>query len=121
MWFNVCIRLLVRPAREQGGTGDHVLDVVGVAGAVNVSVVAVGRFVLDVSGVDRDAAGLFFRRSVDHVVALGFAAELLGQNGGDCSRQRGLAVVNVTDRAHIDVGLGSCELFFSHFSAPKKT
>jgi hypothetical protein len=50
-----------------------------VAGAVNVSVVAVGRFVLDVGGVDRDAAGLFFRCCVDLVVSLGFAAELLGQ------------------------------------------
>src|SRR5690606_8756160 len=56
-----------------GGAGDHVLDVVGVAGAVHVRVVAVGRFVLDVGGVDGDAAGLFFRRFVDHVVGLGLA------------------------------------------------
>ena len=59
-----------------GGTGDHVLDVVGVAGAVHVGVVAVGGFVFNVGGVDGDAAGLFFRRRVDLVVRLGFAAEL---------------------------------------------
>jgi hypothetical protein len=52
--------------------------------------VAVGRFVLDVGGVDGDAAGLFFGRRVDLVVGLGFAAEFLRQNGCDCSRQGGL-------------------------------
>jgi hypothetical protein len=59
-----------------GSTGDHVLDIVGVARAVNVGVVAVGRFVFDVRGVDGDAARLFFGRRVDLVVGLGFAAEL---------------------------------------------
>ena len=38
------------------GTGDHVLDVVGVAGAVDVSVVALVGLVLDVGGVNGDAA-----------------------------------------------------------------
>jgi hypothetical protein len=59
-----------------GGTGDHVLDVVGVARAVNVGVVTVGGFVFDVGGVDGDTARLFFRRRVDLVVLLGGAAEL---------------------------------------------
>jgi hypothetical protein len=54
-----------------GSAGDHVLHIVGVARAVNVSVVAVGRFVLDVGGVDGDAACLFFRSRVDLVVSLG--------------------------------------------------
>ena len=48
-------------------TGDHVLDVVGVAGTVDVRVVAVGRLVLDVRDGDRDAARLLFRRLVDLV------------------------------------------------------
>ena len=38
------------------GARDHVLDVVGVARAVDVRVVPVRRLVLDVRGVDRDAA-----------------------------------------------------------------
>ena len=50
------------------GAGDHVLHVVGVAGAVDVRVVAVGRLVLDVRGGDRDAALFLFRRLVDLVV-----------------------------------------------------
>ena len=37
-----------------GGAGDHVLDVVGVAGAVDVGVVPVGRLVLDVGDGDGD-------------------------------------------------------------------
>ena len=99
-----------------GGTGDHVLDVVGVARAVDVRVVAVGRLVLDVRGVDRDAARLFFRRRVDLVVRLGFAAELLGQHRRDRRRQRGLAVVDVTDRADVDVRLGPFEFAFCHLA-----
>jgi hypothetical protein len=53
-------------------TGNHVLDVVGVARAVNVRIVTACRLVLDVGGVDRDTARLFFRRGVD--VSIPFAA-----------------------------------------------
>lgn len=38
------------------GPGDHVLDVVGVSGAVDVRVVPILRLVLDVRSVDRDLA-----------------------------------------------------------------
>ena len=48
-----------------GGARDHVLDVVGVPRAVDVRVVAVGRLVLDVRGVDRDAALALLGRVVD--------------------------------------------------------
>ena len=41
-----------------GGAGDHVLDVVGVARAVDVRVVTALGLVLDVRGVDGDAARL---------------------------------------------------------------
>ena len=41
---------------DLGRAGDHVFDVVGVAGHVDVGVVAVVRLVLDVRDVDRDAA-----------------------------------------------------------------
>jgi hypothetical protein len=103
-----------------GGAGDHVLDVVGVAGAVDVRVVAVGRLVLDVGGVDRDAARLFFGRRVDLVVRLGFAAELGRQHGGDRRRQGRLAMVHVADGAHVDVRLGPLELTFCHFFDSEK-
>ncbi len=50
-----------------GGAGDHVLDVVGVARAVDVSVVALLGLVLDVSGRDGDAARALFGSLVDLV------------------------------------------------------
>src|SRR5690606_32734427 len=97
-----------------GRAGDHVLDVVGVAGAVNVSVVAVGRLVLDVRGADGDAACFFFRSVVDLRVVASFAAEFLGQNRADCSGQRGFTVVNVTDGTDVDVRFSPFKLAFSH-------
>ena len=56
------------------GARDHVLDVVGVTRAVDVRVVAVRRLVLDVRGVDRDAALPLLRRLVDLVERDGSAA-----------------------------------------------
>jgi len=47
--------------------GNHVLDVVGVAGTIHVSVVPVGRLVLHVRGGDGDAALALFWRVVDRV------------------------------------------------------
>ena len=49
-----------------GRAGDHILDIVGVAGAVDVGVVALGGLVLDVANGDGDAAGALFGRVVDH-------------------------------------------------------
>ena len=54
-----------------GGAGDHVLDVVGVAGAVDVGVVALVGFVLDVRDGDGDAAGALFGGVVDRVEGCG--------------------------------------------------
>ncbi len=103
-----------------GSTGNHVLHIVGVPRAVDVSVVALGGFVFNVSGVDRDAAGLFFRSRVDLIVGLGFAAELLGQNRADSSGERRLTVVNVTDGADVDVRLGALKLLFCHGLTPEQ-
>ena len=52
-------------AIDLGRTGDHVLHVVGVAGHVDVRVVACRRLVLDVGDVDRDATGALLGGAVD--------------------------------------------------------
>ena len=48
--------------------GDHVLNVVGVTGAVNVSIVSLLSFIFNVSGVDCDTTSLFFGSVIDLVV-----------------------------------------------------
>ncbi|EAQ07817.1 ISxac3 transposase [Yoonia vestfoldensis SKA53] len=96
-----------------GGTGDHVLHIVGVAGAIDVRIMARFGFVFHVRGRNRDPAGLFFGRAVDLVVGLEIA-EILG----DRRRQRRLAVVNVTDRADVHVRFGAFELCLCHGVAP---
>ena len=107
--------------------GDHVLDIVGVARAVDVRIVAaldlgavgadaVVGLVLNVSGVDRDATSLFFRSLIDLVVGgeLGAVRVSQGQNLGDRSGQGGLAVVDMADGADIDMGLGSIVHLLCH-------
>ena len=96
------------------GAGDHVLDVVGVTGAVDVGVVPVLGLVLDVRRGDRDAALLLLRSVVDLVEAAGLAAHLLGEHGRDRRGQRRLAVVDVPDRADVDVRLVALELLLGH-------
>ena len=90
-----------------GGARDHVLHVVGVTGAVDVGVVAVLRLVLDVRGRDRDPALLLLGRVVDLVEGLRLAAAGLREHLRDRSRQRGLAVVDVTDGADVHVRLAA--------------
>ena len=99
-----------------GSTGNHVLNIVSVAGAVHVSVVAGSRLVLNVSGVNRDATGLFFRRLVDFVITHRLRFALLGQRHGDGGGQGRLAMVNVTDGADVNVGLFALVTFLSHWN-----
>ena len=68
------------------GAGDHVLDVVGVTGAVDVRVVAVLGRVLDVRGCDRDPAFLLLGGVVDRLEAPRLGVAFLGQHGGDGRR-----------------------------------
>ncbi len=96
--------------------GDHVLHIVGVAGAVDVRVVTVLGLVLDVRRRDRDAARLLFRRLVDLVVRRERCAAGFREHLGDRRRQRCLAVVDVTDRADVAVRLVTFKLCFGHLT-----
>ncbi len=99
-------------------TRDHVLDVVGVAGGVNVGVVALRGLVLDVRDVDRDTALALFRRRVDGsevTLHVRVGRVLVSKHLRDRCGERGLAVVDVTDRSDVDVRLGPLELGLSHW------
>ena len=96
------------------GTGNHVLNVVSVARAVNVSVVTVSCFVFYVSGVDSNTALFLFGCIVNLVEGLNLGETLLCQNGSNGSCKGSFAVVNVADSADVNVGLSSFEFLFSH-------
>ena len=99
------------------GTGDHVLDVVSVAGCINVSVVTLGGLVLNVRDVDGDTALALFRSGVDRrEVAddVDGRRVLFCKNLRNCGGQSGLAVVDVTNRSDVYVRLAPLELGLSH-------
>ena len=104
-----------------GRTGDHVLDVVGVTGAVDVRVVARLGLVLDVRDRDRDAALALLGRLVDLVERRERVQVrvLVVQHLGDRRGQRRLAVVDVTDGADVDVRLSPLELRLRHWGPPR--
>jgi hypothetical protein len=104
-----------------GGAGDHVLDVVGVAGAVDVRVMAVRRRILDVAGGDCHhlrlvAAALRLRRLGHLVVRDEFAPALVSRDLGERRGQRRLAMIDVSDRAHVHVRFAAVEFFFGHLT-----
>ena len=84
------------------------------ARAVNVSIVTLLGLILNVSGVDGDAAFLLFGSLIDAVISLELGLALQGQPLGDSGGQSGLAVVNVADGANVNMGLGSFKFLLSH-------
>ena len=90
-----------------GGTGNHVLDVIGVTGAVDVRVVAVFGRVLDVGSRDGDTPLALLGSLVDGAIVEEAGETLLGLSLGDSGGKGRLAVVDVTDGANVDVRLGA--------------
>ncbi len=100
--------------------GNHVLDVVGVARAVDVSVVALPGLVLDVSDVNGNTTLTLLGGLVDGVEGgeVSVAALGLRENLGDSCSQGGLAVVDVTDGTDVYVRLRTIELLLGHCRPP---
>ena len=114
---------------DQDGTvhlssaGNHVLDVVGVARAVDVSVVALPGLVLDVGNVNGDAA-LTLLGSLVNVLEgseVSLAALGLREDLGNGRGRGGLAVVDVTNGTNVYVGLRTIELLLGHCHPPLGT
>ena len=106
------------------GAGDHVLDVVGVARAVDVRVVPLRGRVLDVARRDRQdlrlvAAALRLGRLGDFVVRDELRPALVGGHLRERRGQGGLAVVDVADGADVHVRFAAIEFFFSHVCDPR--
>ena len=99
-----------------GGPGDHVLDEVGVARAVDVGVVPLLGLVLDVRHGDGHGLGRVADRAAlgDIGVRLELGQPFGGLGRQDGAGQRGLAVVNVADGAHVDVRFRTLEYFLRH-------
>ena len=104
-------------------TGDHVLDVVSMAGAVNVCIVTLVGFILNVRNRNGNAALALFRSLVD-VLECGkvcgcstVRTVIAGQGLRNCSSQRGLAVVNVADSTNVNMRLRTLELLLRHYSS----
>ena len=105
-------------------TRDHVLDVVGMARAVDVGVVALGRRILHVARRNRQNLG-----RIAPALALGGLRNLVvgdrrrrpalvRRYPRQSRRQRRLAVINVTDRAYVAVRLRTIKLRFRHVGSP---
>src|SRR5262249_4249342 len=103
-----------------GGAGDHVLDIGGVTRAIDVRVVPVGSFVLHVGHADRHRLQLVALGPALGDVLVGldlFEFVLVPLAGHHGSGERGLAVVDVTNGANVDVRLGSRKDVLSHRSS----
>ena len=74
----------------------------------------VGGLVLDMCGVDGNAALALFGSLVDGAVIGVLSAAHQSEILGDRSGQRGLAVVDVTDGANVYMGLSALEFLLSH-------
>lgn len=94
-------------ASHLSSASNHILDVIGVAGAINVSIVPVISLVLNMRSVDRNSSVAFLWRLVDVLVCNVLSTSFLGKNFGDCGSQSSFPVVHVANSPNVHVGLHS--------------
>ncbi len=96
------------------GARNHVLDIVGVAGAVDMRVVALVGLVLHVGRVDGDAARTLFRGLVNIGIIDEAGLVLHGKDFRDSRRKGCFAMVDMADGANVDMGFGPVKFCFCH-------
>ena len=101
-----------------GSTGDHVLDVICVTGAVHMGIVSFIRFVFHVCGGYRNAPRLFLGGFINLIEGYPGGKPFIGQTPGNGRGEGGLAVIYVSNSSYIHVGFGSYKLFLSHRGPP---
>src|SRR5437764_2937452 len=94
--------------------GDHVLHIIGMARAIDMSIMALARLILDMRRRNRDAARLLLRRLVNLIIGGIGRSPRLRQNLGDRRRQRRLAMINMANRPNVAVRLRPLEFLFAH-------
>ena len=96
--------------------GDHVLYVVSMSGAVNVSIVTLFCLILNVCCGDSDSTLSLLGRLVDLIeCGNNVSCYLLRKNLCDRSGKSCLAVINVTDRTDVTMRFCSVEMLFCHY------
>ena len=84
-----------------GGAGNHVFDIVGVPGAIHMSVMPFIRLVFHMGDIDGHATFFFFRSIVNRIKGTEFGLSFFGKVFGDSGSQCCLAVVDVSDSTYI--------------------
>ena len=103
------------------------IDVVGMAGAVNVSIVTaldllavltgtILGLILYVSGVDGDTTLSLLGSLIDVCIVLELCKALEGKILGDSCSKSGFTMVNVADGTNVYMGLGSVKMFLCHWN-----
>ena len=95
--------------------GDHVLDIVGMAGAVHVRIVARVGLIFHVRGVDCDTTRTLFGSLVDVGVIGELRIAFHREDLGDRSGQGGFTMVYVTDGTNVYMRFASFEFFLCHW------
>ena len=99
-------------------TREHILHIVSVSWAINVGIVTSLGLIFHMRRIDRNTTSPFFRSFINHVISGISCTTALSQNLGDRRRQRGLAMVNVANRANVAMWLVAVKLFFCHGVIP---
>ena len=99
-----------------GSTSNHVLDIVGVSRAVNMSVVTLCCFVLDMGSINGNTTLFLFRSIINLIERLNLLActQLFVEHFGDRGRQSSLTVVDMTDCTNVYMRFGTLKFFLSH-------